>query len=248
MTAPDPAAAIADAGVVVVPAVLSAAEVSRARRALDAVLDAEADIAVERGWRTDAHVVAYALPAKAPALLDLVLHPGAVALARAVLGDDAVLAGANGLDLPPGSVGQGLHRDHPHPTPGTTLYLHVVIALDDFRPDTGATLVVPESHRGPLARQAPGDLGDLARPVAVAAGGAVAFDGALVHAAGANRTDERRRALHLFFARPWVQPHWDVPAMFDGGAAAGLDDEQRRLLGFGPGPRRWDATERRVVR
>ncbi|MCB0958887.1 MAG: phytanoyl-CoA dioxygenase family protein [Acidimicrobiales bacterium] len=241
------AEAVADAGHIAVADLLAPSEVAEARAALDAVFTSEADIAVERGWRTDAHLVAYALPAKHPALLRLCLHPGAVALAREVLGDDAVLAGANGLDLPPGSTGQALHRDHPHPTPGITLYLHVVVALDDFRAENGATLVVPASHRPPLAERVPAELADRAVPVVVPPGAAVAFDGALVHAAGPNRTDERRRALHLFFARPWVQPHWDLPATI-GDAASALGDEQRRLLGFGPGPRRWDPQARRVVR
>ncbi|MEZ5181619.1 MAG: phytanoyl-CoA dioxygenase family protein [Acidimicrobiales bacterium] len=241
------AGAVADAGHVAVADLFAPDEVAEARTALDEVLASEADIAGERGWRTDAHLVAYALPAKHPALLRLCLHPGAAALARAVLGDDAVLAGANGLDLPPGSTGQALHRDHPHPTPGVTLYLHVVVALDDFRAENGATLVVPASHRAPLADRAPAELTGRAVPVAVPAGGGVAFDGALVHAAGPNRTEERRRALHLFFARPWVQPHWDLPATI-GAAASALGDEQRRLLGFGPGPRRWDPVARRVVR
>ncbi|NLV56238.1 MAG: hypothetical protein GXY13_11570 [Acidimicrobiales bacterium] len=239
---------VADRGWAAVPGLLEAAVLAPARAALDAVFAAEDDIAADRGWATEVHRVAYALPAKDRLFVDLFTDPAVVAVAAAVLGDDCVLAGANGLDLPPGSPGQGLHRDHPVPTPGWTAYLHVVAALDDFTADNGATVVVDASHREPRAEIATGELADAARAVPIAAGDAVCFDGAVVHAAGPNRTGSRRRALHAFFARPWVMPHWDFPATLPEDVAASLDDRQRRLFGFDARPRRWDPATRRVHR
>ena len=72
---------------------------------------------------------------------------------------------------------------------------------------------------------------------------AVVFDGCVVHGAGPNSTSERRRALHLFFAKPWVQPHWDFPAMF-AHRESELTDDQRQLLGFNSRPRRFNIKER----
>ncbi len=241
-------------GYVVVDGVLAADEVGRAMAALDATFAAEDDIAAARGWLTATHRVAYCLPVKDPVFLALCTHPGLVSVARQVLGDDLVVASFNGIDLPAGSLGQDLHRDHPVPTPGTTLYLHVVVALDPFTEANGATVVVPGSHRGAGAARAAAEQDVPAVAVPVAAGGAVVFDGALVHAAGANRTARtdpaggRRRALHVFYSRPWVQPHWDFPASLGPEAAAGLSEEQRRLLGFTAHPRRWVADRRQVER
>lgn len=247
-----PVSAVADAiardGYAVVDRVLAADEVARATDALDATFTAEADVAGDRGWLTAAHRVAYCLPAKERTFLDLCTHPGLLTVARSVLGDDCVVAGFNGLDLPAGSPGQDLHRDHPVPTPGTTLYLHVVVALDAFTTANGATVVVPGSHRDVGATRPPAEQDEPAVAVPVAAGGAVAFDGAVVHAAGPNRTGDRRRALHVFFARPWVQPHWDVPASLPPDVASTLSDEQRRILGVTARPRRWVADRRRVER
>lgn len=239
---------VADRGWAVVTGLLAPAVLPRAREVLDAVFAAEDDIAADRGWATEVHRVAYALPAKDRLFVDLFTDPDVVALAASVLGDDCVLAGANGLDLPPGSPGQDLHRDHPVPTPGWTAYLHVVVALDGFTADNGATRVVDASHREPRASAAARDLADQATAVPIAAGDAVCFDGAAVHAAGPNRTTARRRALHAFFARSWVVPHWDFPATLPDDVAASLDDRQRRLFGFDARPRRWDPATRRVHR
>lgn len=235
-------------GYCVVPDVLSPDEVAGAIDALDEVFRSEDDIAADRRWLTDVYRVAYALPAKHPVFLELCHHPGLVGLAREVLGPDCVVAGFNGLSTVPGGRAQDLHADHPVPTPGTPLYLHLVCALDPFTVANGATRVVPGSHLAPVAPDRRDALEREAIPLAAPAGAAVAFDAALWHAASANATAAPRRALHVFFGRRWVQPHWDFPATLDPEVAAGLSDEQRDLLGFTARPRRFDRAGRRVVR
>lgn len=259
---------LSTAGWSVVEGILGADTVSVACDRLDAIFDSEADVAAERGWLTDTYRVSYALAAKDRLFVDLCTDPRVLEVVRAVLGSDARVAGCNGFDLLPGGPAQDLHRDHPDPTPGSTLYLHVVVALDAFTEANGATRVVPASHsrtdlRGESPRDgqsAQGRGSDGPRPrdttprdaevvsVEVPVGGAVAFDGALVHGAGANRSFGRRRALHLFYCRSWVRPHWDWPATFTAEQAAELSDGQRGLFGFGDGSRRYDQVSRRVDR
>src|SRR5699024_9714397 len=133
--------------------------------------------------------------AKDPLFLDIVTSPEVLRVAEAVLGDDCVLAAANGIDLVSGGTAQELHRDHPDPIDGATVFLHVVCALDPFTSDNGGTRLVTASHRGPWRR---GDdpVGPV-RSAEVPAGGAVVYDGTLVHGAGSNATSAPRRALHL---------------------------------------------------
>jgi ectoine hydroxylase-related dioxygenase (phytanoyl-CoA dioxygenase family) len=233
-----PAAAVADAGWTVVSDLVTAAERAELVDALEEVLVAESAVGAERGWQTAVQRISYALPVKHGAFLGLCTHPGLLGLARSVLGDDCVVASLNGLDVPPGAPAQRLHRDHPVPTPGTTLFLHVVCPLDPFTGASGATRVVPGTHRGESGAEL---------VVEVGAGGVLAFDGALVHGAGANTTASPRRAVHTFFARPWVQPHWDFPATF-GERVSALSEEQRRILGFADRPRRFDREAQRIVR
>lgn len=241
-------AAVRTEGVAAVDGVLDHAVVAAASAALDDILAGEIDIADDRGWRTPSHQVAYALPLKHPVFLDLCTHPGLSAIAGAVLGPDCVIAAFNGIDLVPRGVGQEPHRDHPHLTPGTTLYLHLVCALDPFTTASGATRVVPRSHDGHPEHLDPVAAWDAATVMEVGAGGVVAFDGALVHAAGPNSTEGHRRALHVFYARPWVRPHWDFAASFGPDGVSALDERQRRVLGIDLRPRRFELDARRVVR
>ena len=237
--------ALATNGWLTVDSILSSSEVQTARVALDELFEAEADIADDRGWHNEIYRVSYAIIAKHPALFEIALRPKVVALARDLIGTDCVLASANGIDIMANSTGQRLHRDHRETTPGRTLYLHIVCALDSFRTETGATLVVNASHRQPLAERSPDEISASEKTlrVEVAPGATVVFDGCVVHGAGPNSTSERRRALHLFFAKPWVQPHWDFPAMF-AHRESELTDDQRQLLGFNSRPRRFNIKER----
>ena len=245
---------IRDRGFTVLAGLLSPAQVDAAVDALDAVFAAESDVAAERGWRTDAYRVAYMLPAKHDTFTTLWNRPASVDLACCVLGPDAVLAAFNGMSMQPRGTGQSLHRDHPVPTPGVTLFLNVVCALDPFTVANGATRLVPGSHRSitpdsdAVTPEERARMEERAITVELPAGSAVAFDATLWHAASRNTTDGERRALHMFFARPWVQPHWDFPASLPAGTAARLTERERALLGFGNTARRYDAEARRVVR
>ncbi len=249
MTAVD-GAAIVDAvrtdGWTVVAGVLDPGNVDEARNRLDALFTAEDDIAAERGWLTDRYRTSYALVAKDPFFIDVATDRRVSAIARSVLGEDVVLAAANGIDLVAYGNAQALHRDHPDPVDSDPVYVHVVVALDDFTAANGATRIVSGSHRGAWRSGDP--LPGPVRHAEVGAGGAVVFDGCVVHGAGANRTDSPRRGLHLFYARWWAQPHWDLPASIPEQIAEGLDVEQRRVLGYERRPRRYDPVARRVVR
>lgn len=243
---------IAADGFVILPGLLADDQRRAALRALDEVFDREADIADVRRWRTDAYRVAYMLPAKHRTFLELWDQPELMALAATVLGDDFVLAGLNGMSMNPRGPGQPLHRDHPVTTAGVTLYLNVVCALDEFTVQNGATRVVAGSHRvdTPDALQITSaeraELEAAAKPLTIPAGDAVVFDATIWHAASANTTDAPRRALHLFFCRRWVQPHWDFPGSLPAEWAAELSPRQRAVLGFGNTAARYDHEQRRA--
>lgn len=238
---------IAEVGYSVVPHVFTSAEVVALRDALARVFARERTLAEERGWANDTYRVAYMLPAKSRTLRDVAWHPNVLALAGAVLGDDCVLAALNGFTPAPGGGAQRLHQDQAAAAPSLTVQLHVVCALDAFTEENGATRVVPVSHRTPSA-PAPDDLERRAVPVVAEAGGVVGYDAALWHGSGANRTRSPRLALHAYYTRPWVVPHWDFPASLPAAVATSLTEEQRRVLGFATRPRRYDADHDRIER
>jgi ectoine hydroxylase-related dioxygenase (phytanoyl-CoA dioxygenase family) len=69
----------------------------------------------------------------------------------------------------------------------------------------------------------------------------IAFNGGLVHAGSANRTDRLRRCSHAYFTRPWCRPQWDIPRSLSTEVRNTLSDEQKRLFGFGAGTQWYDS-------
>lgn len=123
------------------------------------------------------------------------------------------------------------HRDVRAFSPRYPLSLNMLVMLDDFTAENGATWVLPGSHRaeampsseafGRDARQLTGERGDV-----------VLFDSLLVHKAGENRGPLPRRALTLCFGRPFMKPQIDWPRFVPAERHAGLSPIARQLLGF----------------
>ncbi|MCW8133431.1 MAG: hypothetical protein KIS92_24015, partial [Planctomycetota bacterium] len=68
-------------------------------------------------------------------------------------------------------------------------------------------------------------------------------NGGLWHAGSANRTQQNRRALHLFYSRSWVRPQWDYPKSLTPDVVAAMSQEEKQLFGFFAQPGWYDAQE-----
>lgn len=100
----------------------------------------------------------------------------------------------------PGRGQQRLHADDvPRLEPGPHRVATALVALVDFTPDNGSTVVVPGSHHRPDLQRVAGTLET--HPDAVhlvgPAGTAFVFTGHLLHAGRANRSDAPRPALQI---------------------------------------------------
>jgi Phytanoyl-CoA dioxygenase (PhyH) len=148
--------------------------------------------------------------------------------------DGKYVIGTFGAALnPPGSTSYVAkpHRDIRAFTGGYRMSLNMLVMLDDFTEENGATLLLDGSHhvealpeREVFYRHA--------RPALGRRGDVLLFDSLLVHAAAANRTDRQRRALTLTLTRPWMKGQIDFPRYLSGEAQAGLSPLARQLLGF----------------
>jgi len=236
------AEALRSRGYTVVEGVLTNAEVEEARCALDDIFRREARIGLRRGWHNDVYKVAYMLPQKHQLFRSFCQREALLSLMRAVLGPGCVVASLNGLTMTPGGADQRLHIDQEESVPGTILCINALYTLDDFTRENGCTRLVPRSHD----RVWTGDVAaiDSAEAEAVyveaPAGSLIAYSGGLWHAGSRNRTDCDRRAVHAFFAREWMRPHWDFPRSLSPDVVAMLTPEQRQLFGFSAAPRRYD--------
>jgi hypothetical protein len=109
------------------------------------------------------------------------------------------------------------------------LMLNLLVMVDDFSIENGATRVLPGSHR--LPERPPEDyLQAHAVPVTGQAGTVLVFDANLWHAASPNRNGEPRRALTLTCTRPFMKPQMDFPRLVGEGFSA--DPRVLEVLGF----------------
>ena len=120
----------------------------------------------------------------------------------------------NNLPMSPDSYKHGhrFHRDVRSWSGGYRLMLNMLVMLDDFTVENGATMIVPGSH---LVEARPDDA-ELERRAIRAigcAGSILLFDSNLWHSAAPNLTQGPRRALTLTFTRPFFKQQMDYPRM-----------------------------------
>jgi phytanoyl-CoA hydroxylase len=163
---------------------------------------------------------------------DLARHPAVVDEVVDNIGPNVKLMQSMLFMKAAGKPGQAWHQDESHiPTRDRSLTA-VWLALDDATLDNGCLWVIPGSHRRgvlyptrdqsdprfdgtPEAYGFPHDADD-AIPIELPAGGALIFDGYLLHRSLPNRSAGLRRALvnHYMSAEsllPWFPPGEDEP-------------------------------------
>jgi ectoine hydroxylase-related dioxygenase (phytanoyl-CoA dioxygenase family) len=228
-------------GYTIVRDVLSPDEVATARDLLTSIFERESSIGHQRGWHTKQHKVSYMLVQKHEFFRNLPLNPRVLPLMRKVLGENCILSSFNGLTMSPGGEAQALHLDQHDHVPGLVININALHTLDDFTKANGCTRVVPGSHN-----RAPGTKIDREREerdaiyLEAPAGSLIAFNGGLIHAGSANRTERMRRCVHAYFTRPWCRPQWDLPRSLSPDVIATLSEDQKKLFGFGGGTQWYD--------
>jgi ectoine hydroxylase-related dioxygenase (phytanoyl-CoA dioxygenase family) len=134
----------------------------------------------------------------------------------------------------PGAEAQMLHRDElvwVHvPRPHPELQVASMVALTEFRKETGATRVVPGSHRWPLERQPePDEIADAEGPP----GAAVIYLGSTIHGAGTNATaDEWRLGLHVSYVLGWLRTEENNYLAVPPEVARGYPRATQEILGY----------------
>ena len=147
-------------------------------------------------------VRAHNLLGKTRCVDDIVNDHRLIALAQGVLGPMIQISVVAMFDLLPGAKAQGLHQDDglwPVPKPHPPFVFNTVIAVDDFTRENGGTMLVPESH---LWDDRPVVQPPEIKPIQVemSAGSLVAWNGAVWHGGGENKTtDQTRLALDINF-------------------------------------------------
>ena len=241
------------AGYAVVPGGFSTAEITDFGTRLEQVMARQVE---EFGGADRLASIGDALTARCPvaydeAFLALAAHARVLAICRELLGDYIILMQQNGVINPSGQrhTQVAYHRDLPyqHFVSSRPLAVSALFCIDPFTIDTGATTVIPGSHR---MEQFPSDAvaAELDTPVSADPGSFIVFDSMVFHRAGENRSGRPRRAVNQVFSTPIIAQQISLPDALNGRYAD--DPALARLLGYDVAPARsvtaW--RERRLAR
>lgn len=136
----------------------------------------------------------------------------------------------NEADGPGGYIG-AIHRDVRTFSQDFRLMLNMLVMLDNFTPENGATHIMPKSH-GMADKPKQSAFEAAAVRATGSAGDILVFDSRLWHAAGHNQTADPRRALTLTFTRPFFKPQLDYPRFLGDDYAATLPPKVQQVLGY----------------
>ena len=124
-----------------------------------------------------------------------------------------------------------IHRDIRFFSGDFPLMLNMLIMLDDFTLENGATYLLPESHLSDenpnydlfyeKAERAVGKRGDL-----------LFFNSNLWHAAGINTSDMDRRAITITFTKPFMKQQLDYPRAVGYDRLETMSDDFKQILGY----------------
>jgi ectoine hydroxylase-related dioxygenase (phytanoyl-CoA dioxygenase family) len=225
-------------GCTVVPGGFTDAEIDDLSSRLDVVLDRQvAEFGADR-----LGAIGERLTARCPLVYDetflrLANHSRVLAVVRRLLGEYVVLMQQNGVFNGPGEshAQAAYHRDLPyqHWVSSEPLAISALFCIDPFTPETGATTVLPGSHkfeRFPSGRLA----SEIDTPVVAERGSFIVFDSMLFHRAGVNRTERVRRAVNHVYTIPLIAQQISLPAALGGRYRD--DPAFARLLGYTSAP------------
>lgn len=126
---------------------------------------------------------------------------------------------------------QRVHRDIATYISGYNTRLNMLVMLDDFMVENGATQLLPGSH---LKEEKPTDEEFEAHCVTITGpvGSVVFFNSYVWHRGGANTTNKTRVALTSGFTRPFIKPQVDYARMLGEEYGRWLSPQTRQLLGY----------------
>ena len=232
-------------GYIVIPDVLSLAEIDHYRSRLLQLAEIEQDKGIALSHSDGKGQLVRWLVNKGKSFERLVAHPRVVPYFEHMLGEDYILSTLTSNIIRPGAKDSNYHIDHtlsqmPEPLPSFPVFVNSLWLLDDFSAENGGTRFVPESHLR-LKKPSP-DLSTDPDEIRLHApkGSVFLFNGAIWHAAGANVTESDRIALICFCGRSFMKPQFDFVNHLKEEVYQRSTPEMLRIYGFESQPRKPD--------
>ena len=124
-----------------------------------------------------------------------------------------------------------IHRDINTFIPDANLRMNVLVALDDFTIDNGATEILPYSHRTeavPSTEEFDSKKVSLCMPK----GSVAFFNSYLWHRAGKNATQNNRVALTLSYGLSFIKPQLDYERLLGEDTGRSFSPLSRQIFGY----------------
>lgn len=223
--------AIRDRGFAVVPGLLDEATVATMKEELHrAALE---DLAAWEGRDYPDAWMVHNLMVRHPVFAEFLENPVLHAYLSPLLGDTCILYAYTSSSMPPSgsNFSHRVHVDSPRLIPGYWTNVGVMVALDDYTEENGATRFLPHSYE----RWEPPSLEEFmaeSEQTFPRAGEAVIFNARTWHMGGANRTDTPRHAITLNVCRSYMRQRFDYPRLVGPETLDHVGEVGRRFLGF----------------
>jgi len=152
---------------------------------------------------------------------------------KSFLGGKYILNGINGVihSKHESPYLSNMHRDIRTFMPDTHILLQMIVVVDDFTAQNGATHFLSGSHKRDLRPDESYFYKHADRAV-TSKGSIILFNANLWHAAGENRTTQPRRALTLGFTRPFIKQQMDYSRFLGYNLVGSLEPALRQVIGY----------------
>lgn len=223
-------------GFAVIGQVLASDQIDPMRSALQAAVDDDIAAWSKNPWYKD-HWMVHNLMMRDELFLEFLENQLMHEYLTQLLSPSCTIYAYTSSSLPPhgSNYSRRIHVDAQAQCTEYITNLGVLVALDDFSDENGATWFMPESH---LSLRVPTDQEFFEKAVRVypKAGEAVIFNARTYHYGGENQTSSARHAITLNVCRHWMKQRFDYPRMLG----------EERLLRLGPTGRRFIGMDSRT--
>jgi len=223
--------AIDTRGYHLVESLLAAELVDELRSALELAIKLEAEYHGGTGHQDFGMV--QCCPMYSSVFIEVFDHDEVVDPLEAILGEGCVTYSYSSSSQPPGQVNFSgrIHVDCPRVVPDYLTNFGVILLLDDFKEENGATWYLPGSQWDevpPPEREFYSKAERLVAP----AGSAWFFNPRLWHAGGQNTTDKWRHSLGINMCRSYMKQRFDIPRLLRDQDMSGVSERALQKLGF----------------
>jgi ectoine hydroxylase-related dioxygenase (phytanoyl-CoA dioxygenase family) len=220
-------------GYAIVPGAVPPSAIAQLRRDLETAIATE--IAYHRGTDYVDYGMVLVCCTHARSFVDILAERAVMGVIERILGEGCIIYAYTSSSMPPhtSNYSQRIHVDCPRLIPGYETNAGVMVLLDDFTLENGASWVLPASQHTREAPSADYFFANAKRIVAPA-GSVVYLNPRVWHAGGQNKTGQWRHSITLNMCRPYMKQRLDIPKMMAASAVdlTGANEKALQKMGF----------------